>query len=112
MAIDTTVRKVDPPALMEIFAGGGIAAVFLFSVGVFMSIVPVIGWVIGPGLMILAGVIAIAHIGGMFKRKPGYAGHCPHCGAEAIVGAPGTSGECEACKHKFVHRDAHLMEIA
>ena len=110
MTIDSSVKKIDSPRF-EIFAGGGLAAVMIFSVGVFMLVVPVIGWIVGPSLMITAGLIALAHLVGMFRNQPGYAGHCPDCGSPVTAGGPGSVSECGACKNRFVHRDGQLWMI-
>ena len=112
MAIDSKVKKVEPPGSFEILAGGGLAAVVIFSVGVFMMVVPLIGWVVGPALMIVAGVVAVVHMGQIFRRKAGYAGNCPYCGAPTVAGEPGSVGECHACWNKFVHRDNQLWKTA
>ncbi len=66
----------------EIFAGGGIAAVMCFGVGVFLMVVPVLGWVVGSSLMLLAGLIALAHAVGMFKAASTYQGQCPTAAIE------------------------------
>lgn len=110
MTIDTTVKRIDPPTKWEMLAFGSVAFVFVFSVGVFLTIIPVVGWVAGPALMITAIVIAAAHIAGLFRRKTGYAGHCPHCGEAAMAGDPETTGICGACHHKFLHHQSHLEE--
>jgi len=88
------------------------AFVVIFSVGVFLLVIPVIGWLLGPALMLIAGLIVMAHVGGIFSRKPAYAGHCPYCGAPAEAGDPGSIGECGACKNRFVHRDSQLLKLA
>lgn len=111
MTIDSTVHRIDPHSI-EILAGGGIAAVILFSVGVFLMVVPILGWVVGPALMLLAGVVAIAHVGEVFRSKPEYAGHCPNCGAEVVVGDTGSVGTCAACSARFEHRDGRLVKLA
>lgn len=111
MTIDSTVKKIDPPGWFEMFAGGGMAAVVIFSVGVFVLVIPVVGWILGPALMITAGLIALAHVVGMFSKKPDYAGHCPYCGSPASAGDPGSVGQCGACKNRFVHRDNQLWQI-
>ena len=112
MTIDSAVTRIDTPGRFEMFAGGGIAAVVIFSVGVFLLVVPVLGWVVGPALMITAGLIALTHVVGMFSsNKPAYAGHCPYCGSPAAAGEPGSVGQCEACNHKFVHRESQLLKI-
>ena len=111
MTIDSTVRKIDAPAKFEMLAGGGLAAVVVFSVGVFLLVIPVLGWLLGPALMIVAGLIAISHVGGIFRRKPGYMANCPCCGAPTAAGEPGSTGECPECKSKFVHRESHLLKI-
>jgi hypothetical protein len=108
MTIDSTVKKIDPPGWFEMFAGGGIAAVVIFSVGVFVMVIPVIGWILGPALMITAGLIALAHVVGMFRKKPDYAGHC---GSPAAAGDPGSVGQCGACQNRFVHHDSQLWQI-
>ena len=112
MTIDTTVRKVEPPGWFEVLAGGGIAAVVIFSVGVFLSIVPILGWVLGPALMILAGLIFAWHVYEMFSRKPSYSGHCPYCGEPVLSGGPGAVGQCAACKNRFVQREDQLYKLA
>lgn len=112
MTIDPTPKKIDPPGVLEMIAGGGIAAVVIFSVGVFLLVVPIVGWVVGPSLMVLAGLIAIAHIGGIFMRKPAYAGQCPHCGEPVTIGGPGSVSQCAACKNKFIHRRGQLLKPA
>ncbi|MBZ5601420.1 MAG: hypothetical protein LAO79_03855 [Acidobacteriia bacterium] len=104
------MKKTDP-GRFEMFAGGGLAAVVIFSVGVFMSVVPVIGWIVGPGLMITAGLIAIGHVVGIFRAKPSYTGHCPNCGAPAAAGDPGSVGMCEACHSGFAHHDNQLWKL-
>jgi hypothetical protein len=111
MTIDSTVRKVEPPAAFEILAGGGIAAVVVFSVGVFLMIVPILGWIVGPCCMLAAGVILIAHIAGVIKSKPNYASHCPHCGAEAEAGEPESNGRCAVCRNAFVHTNGRLWKL-
>lgn len=111
MTIDSTVKKIDSPAAIEMLAGGGLAAVVIFSVGVFLLVIPVIGWLVGPALMIAAGLIAIAHVTGIFWRKAEYTGHCPYCDAPAVASEPGSVGVCGACKNKFVHRDGQLCKI-
>ncbi len=111
MTIDTSVKKIDPPGLIEMLAGGGIAAVVIFSVGVFLLVVPIVGWVVGPALMIAAGLIALAHVGGIFSRKASYTGHCPSCGAAVTIGEPGSAGVCPECKSTFVHRNSQLRKI-
>ena len=92
------------------FAGGGIAAVICFSVGVFLLIVPVLGWIVGPSLMLMAGLIATVHLIGMFRGRSTYEGHCPYCGAPATAGNPGSMGRCGACKHRFEHRDGQFWQ--
>lgn len=109
MTIDSTVKRIDPPANIEILAGGGLAAVIIFSVGVFMMVVPVIGWIVGPALMLTAGVIAIVHVGEVFRKKPEYVGHCPFCGAEVVAGDPDSIHTCGACKKEFVRREDKLV---
>jgi len=111
MTIDNIVTKIDLPGWFEIFAGGGLTAVILFSVGILFLAVPVIGLILGPAMMLTAGLVAITHVGLMFRHKHGYAGHCPHCGASVDAGEPGSVGECGDCQNKFVHRDNHLWEI-
>jgi len=109
MTIDSTVKRIEPPATIEILAGGGLAAVIFFSVGVFMTVVPVIGWIIGPALMITAGLIAILHIGEIFGKKAEYVGHCPSCGAQASAGEPESVHICAACKKQYVYREDKLV---
>lgn len=112
MTIDSTVKRSDSPGRFEMFAGGGLAAVVIFSVGVFLMVVPVLGWIVGPALMITAGLIALTHVVGMFgSNKPGYAGNCPYCGSPATAGDPGSVGQCGACEKRFVHRDSQLRKI-
>lgn len=111
MTIDSTVKRIEPPAAVEILTGGGIAFVVIFSVGVFLMIVPIIGWVAGPACMLTAMVILGLHIAGVIKSKPNYSGHCPYCGEETAAGEPGGTGRCGACKKTFVHRDGKLAAI-
>ena len=110
MTIDTTVRRVNPPGRFEFFAGGGLAAVIIFSVGVFVMVVPIIGWAVGPALMITAGLIAVGHVIGMFRIKPGYEGDCPYCGSATPAGEPESVSQCETCKNQFIHRDNRLWK--
>ncbi len=110
MTIDSTVTRVGPSGRFELFAGGGIAALWVFSVGVFMMVIPVIGWVVGPAFMITAAVIAVFHLIGFFKNTAAYTASCPYCGAATIAGEPGSTGECSACKHHFSHHDSHLWK--
>jgi type IV secretory pathway TrbD component len=112
MTIDCTVRRIDPPGIVEMLAGGGLAAVVIFSVGVFLMVIPLIGWLVGPALMISAGVILLADMRGIFRRKTGYAGHCPSCGEPAMAGDPESVGECGACHSPFVHHDGQLVKVA
>lgn len=113
MTIDTTVKRINPPGRFEFFAGGGLAAIIFFSVGVFLMVIPILGWIIGPSLMILAGGIAVAHLMGMFRRnRPGYVGHCPYCGSEEIAGEPDSVSQCTSCGQRFTHHDHQLSKIA
>ena len=107
---DTTVKRIDSPGRFEMFAGGGIAAIIIFSVGVFMMVVPVLGWIVGPSLMIAAGLLASAHVFGMFHKPPKYAGNCPHCGLASDAGNPGDLTECSGCGKEFMHRDRQLVK--
>jgi len=111
MTIDSTVKRINPPGFVEMLAGGELAALIIFSVGVFLMVVPVIGWLAGPALMIVAVLVGIAHVVGIFEKKPGYAGHCPYCGADAIAGDPGSVSKCDECKNRFVHREGRLWKV-
>jgi len=110
MTIDNSVRRIASPRF-EFAAGGGIAAVVIFSVGVFMLVVPILGWIIGPGLMLTGILVAIWHFGGIFRNKANYAGHCPYCGAVANVGSAGSVAECPGCQRSFIHRDGKLNKL-
>jgi hypothetical protein len=112
MTINSSVEKIRPQATrFEIFAGGGLAAVVIFSIGVFLLVVPVLGWIVGPSLMLAAGIIALVHLVLMFRSKPHYTGHCPYCGSATTAGEPGSISECAACKNTFVHREGQLCKI-
>jgi hypothetical protein len=111
MTIDSSVKRISPPGWFEMFAGGGLAAVVIFSVGVFVLVIPVLGWILGPALMITAGLIALVHVVEMFKKKADYVGHCPYCDASTTAGNPGSVSQCGACQHRFVHRDGQLWQI-
>lgn len=111
MTIDSTVKRINPPAAIEMLAGGGIAFVVIFSVGVFLMIVPIVGWIAGPACMLTAALILIAHVAGVMKSKPNYTGHCPYCGAEAPAGEPGSSARCPECKKAFAHQNGQLLKL-
>lgn len=111
MTTDCSVKRIEAPGRFEIFAGGGLATVIIFSVGIFMMVVPIVGWVVGPTLIVLAGLIAIAHLTRLFRNRPAYSGHCPCCGLPAFAGEPGTTGVCYSCKNRFIHRDGALHRL-
>jgi hypothetical protein len=111
MTIDSTVKRIGPPAAIEMLAGGGLAALIVFSVGVFLLVIPILGWVVGPALMVTAGLIAIAHLAEVFWSKAEYAGACPYCGAPANAPGPESVGECHACNHRFIQRNGELQKI-
>ncbi len=111
MTFDSTVKRIGPPAAIEMLAGGGLAAIIVFSVGVFLLVIPIFGWMVGPALMLTAGLIAIAHLAGVFRSKAEYAGACPYCGSRATADGPGSIGECSACKNRFIHQDGRFQQL-
>ncbi len=111
MTIDSTATRIEPrPTQFEMFAGGSIAAVICFSVGVFLLVVPVVGWIVGPSLMLTAGLIALAHAVGLLQNRSTYKGRCPYCGAPVTAGDPGSMGRCGACKHRFEHSEGQFLQ--
>ena len=109
MTIDSSVKRSDPP-VVEMLAGGGLATLIIFSVGVFMMVVPVIGWIVGPALMLTAGLIAAIHVAEIFRAKPDYAAHCPYCNAPVHPADRDSTGACGTCNHRFANRDGLLSK--
>ena len=64
------VKHLHSGEWFEIFAGGGLAALIIFSVGLFLLVVPVIGWVVGPALMITAALVLVVHLFWLATKKP------------------------------------------
>jgi hypothetical protein len=81
----TTAKKIG-------LAKGCLASAMMLVFGVLVLIVPVLGWIIGP-IMIIGSLGAWAH----FKDQ--WEGPCPVCGKKVEVG---TSGTCPACKSRIV----------
>jgi hypothetical protein len=108
MTTDSAVKKIErspQTGVPEMIFGGGIAFVVIFSVGVFLMIVPILGWIAGPSLMIAAGLVAVWHISRILRRNPEYSGPCPYCGAPATAGGEGSVSRCGACKKRFLHEE-------
>lgn len=109
MTIDTTVKKSGSTAGRgELVASGLMEAVFCFMVGVLLLVVPVIGWILGPALMLLAALIIVVHGAALLTRRSGYVGRCPHCGAKTTVHSEDGTGRCPVCRRRVALHDGEL----
>lgn len=107
MEIDSTVTKKEAPPFLERAGLSFLTASFAFFTGLILLFVPLIGWIIGPIVMIAS----LFTLGNMFSAKPSYVGNCPYCGCSVDAGNPGTVTKCLMCKNRFVHRDGQLWKI-
>lgn len=115
MTTDSAVKKIErspQTGVPEMIFGGGLAFVVIFSVGVFLMVVPILGWIAGPSLMLLAGVVLVWHLSRILRRKPEYSGPCPYCGAQATAAGDGTVSRCGACKKRFLHEEGQFLKTA
>jgi uncharacterized Zn finger protein (UPF0148 family) len=96
------------------FLYGLTVAFFGICIGVFIMMIPIIGWVLGP--IIILGSLAFPFMSGAFGMKAGisYSGGitlrkpCPYCGGVVAVNLKvSDSGkvfgmDCPVCKKRFV----------
>ena len=105
--IDSTVTRKEAAPFLQRAGMGIVGAIVCFILGAGMLIIPIIGWILGPIMMI--GSIGI--FGNSFSAQPTYTGKCPYCGRTVLAGNPEDVRKCISCKNRFVHRAGQLWKI-
>ncbi len=94
----TTATKINP---IIGFLRGVLMGIAMFPVGFFFILIPIIGWVVGPVLMLGALLAPILMMG--LREGP-----CPVCGKRIIMILE-DARTCAACESRIIRKEDQFI---
>lgn len=103
----TNATKINPVVAV---VGGVFCGLFcgmvMIMFGLGLLLIPIIGWIVGPILMLFGLVAPIALPMSLLTE---WSGTCPVCGAKMTIN--GVAATCKTCCRRIVRRDNRFIFI-
>ncbi len=101
--------KFTTPEYMPTGAGIGIfAGCAGMGCGLFLFVIPVIGWIVGAGVILASIIFAIQAASG--KATGHLKGACPYCETENMVDETKPGFNCKGCKRRVLIKDKKFYQ--
>ena len=113
-------KRLQMDSIGDIVATGTILPIFGVFIGIFLLIIPIIGWILGIGVILMSGgaaLVALRALGIKFglvePERSDYilVGECPYCDNDLTANLSWNKTKCEFCKERVLIKSEKFYTI-